>query len=1020
MYQCTWCVHGADNEAQLLAHSSAKHPDKPPAAYVRMITKKDGSEEYRVLPQVSFNKSKAPVEEITPSGKVDNPVREAERSIELEKLIGTTQQMMESMATMTPVQPTAAPSPPEEEPVTQAVITRITPPEPEPEPEPTPVETQPEQTPTPTSLEEERSRMKTPILKTEPEELPTPSKDLSGDVVYCLDSDDEDHEPASHVIDLSEEEATPTRVSPSPRPSPFAKISQKELFTCPKCFVAFKNSGGFKRHTNNCFVIGVVKCPHCPKEVLNRDDLVYHYVRDHDGEQASLCGVCKERFTAINLAKRHMKLAHKISKMMVSSNKLQNQRFMYTIVPLAPEKPGPKPGSADKTDKQAPKRKISGTGGEPPAKKRYGPQDVNQLPINPILDEAVHCSECEFSTKVRLNMVRHLQLHAQQQPAPNTAPVNPVPHLETNEMHFDKMVNLASSSIVTRGPEKTPTTVTSQITPEEAEKYPKYVPERQRYACGAKDCSYISLDEAMFNRHWNTLHSTLLQFHCVHCSRNLFDARPLTFERIMEHLKMHESSTLYGCSACMYCHYKRDSVTTHLSTVHSRTGRFIVIREEVETSSQQTGSQRMDLKLWQCGLCPFKSLLRPAIVEHCGKHHQSKMQYKCGCCPFKASSLETVQKHQGNSHPGRTEEVVHMFYQEGAVPDEPDGTPRWQRQRLGAGITQAETEVKPEISDLTLAQLIASPQKPVSPTPLPAVNLNIVKQELTDSFPDDDEPLDALCRKYGQFCEPNGLSYKCPLCSTVEITQEAMQSHLFEELKYRRWECAMCSYRAFHGAGLAEHVAAEHRGRHMPPRALPRDMAVEKWVAALLQHQGTAIANNKDNLSKQKILTERPPKPTKPDTPVPEEPKPKPTMTELEKAFGPFGQPCSMMYCCPKCSTKIKDEAAMRDHLESELTKIRWHCSHCAVTFQTYHEAQFHCKSAHPRQSARPREAARDPALRSAWLAAALQVISANRSASLSRDSSIARARTRGSPRARARRHATPRSAPLGSPLPCR
>lgn len=40
VYQCTWCVHGADNEAALLAHTASKHPTKQPQAYLRVITKK--------------------------------------------------------------------------------------------------------------------------------------------------------------------------------------------------------------------------------------------------------------------------------------------------------------------------------------------------------------------------------------------------------------------------------------------------------------------------------------------------------------------------------------------------------------------------------------------------------------------------------------------------------------------------------------------------------------------------------------------------------------------------------------------------------------------------------------------------------------------------------------------------------------------------------------------------------------------------------------------------------------------
>lgn len=40
LYQCTWCVFGADTESELLAHASAVHPTKQPKAYLRIITNK--------------------------------------------------------------------------------------------------------------------------------------------------------------------------------------------------------------------------------------------------------------------------------------------------------------------------------------------------------------------------------------------------------------------------------------------------------------------------------------------------------------------------------------------------------------------------------------------------------------------------------------------------------------------------------------------------------------------------------------------------------------------------------------------------------------------------------------------------------------------------------------------------------------------------------------------------------------------------------------------------------------------
>lgn len=80
------------------------------------------------------------------------------------------------------------------------------------------------------------------------------------------------------------------------------------------------------------------------------------------------------------------------------------------------------------------------------AKKLYHPSEVDQLPRSAIFVRDLQCALCSYSSKVRMNLVRHFQFHDQHSDVPTSAPVNPVPCLEKNEKMFDKMTNLASSS----------------------------------------------------------------------------------------------------------------------------------------------------------------------------------------------------------------------------------------------------------------------------------------------------------------------------------------------------------------------------------------------------------------------------------------------------------------------------------------------------------------------------------------------------------------------------------------------
>lgn len=436
--------------------------------------------------------------------------------------------------------------------------------------------------------------------------------------------------------------------------------------------------------------------------------------------------------------------------------------------------------------KVSPKRKTS----VEVNKKRYGPADVNNLPINPILDEDVYCSQCEFHTKVRLNMVRHLQQHANQLPVASTAPVNPVP--DTNERHFDKMTNLASSSILSRAGDKTsrgesgPAPLSADV----SARYPQFVPERARLACGAAGCLYISVDETMLMCHWEALHAGTNDYKCVHCppTQQLSTTVPLTASRIIAHLKMHDAK-LYACSYCSYYHHQKSIVEKHLADKHGQgANKVLTVREpgnnpaSAAVASGPGSAPTMDLKPWQCGLCSYNNMLRSEVVDHCARIHHSKFQFKCPFCQWRSSILENVTKHHSSSHPGQTGEVLHFFYRDGSLPNEPDGTPRWMKQKLQMENSKNLETLSSDV--VSPPDVASSPAVSTSSAAAPAFNLNLVKSEAVD---DSEMILQDLKRSYGEFCNPKGKKYVCPLCTnTVLENKEAMTSHLYEELNYRK------------------------------------------------------------------------------------------------------------------------------------------------------------------------------------------------------------------------------------------
>lgn len=108
-------------------------------------------------------------------------------------------------------------------------------------------------------------------------------------------------------------------------------------------------------------------------------------------------------------------------------------------------------------------------------------------------------------------MVRHLKIHIKSVEAegsivvPSTAPMNPVPCLDTKEKMFDKMTNLAASSQLAQANKDK----SEMLSPEEEAKLPQFVPEQMRHKCCSPDCKYLTIDDNMLKHHIKALHDEI-------------------------------------------------------------------------------------------------------------------------------------------------------------------------------------------------------------------------------------------------------------------------------------------------------------------------------------------------------------------------------------------------------------------------------------------------------------------------------------------------------------------------------
>nr|CAD7260712.1 unnamed protein product [Timema shepardi] len=259
-------------------------------------------------------------------------------------------------------------------------------------------------------------------------------------------------------------------------------------------------------------------CKHCRRGFKQTHTLVEH-VRSH-GTKRFGCWMCPYRASTVQNMDRHIKHQHKAKQtecFPLNPLKTDIETALYALIYSS--------GNTQfKSQVKQPMRtsSFSNSSTTNVSKTSYGPNDVHQLPMNAIFPQPISCAVCQFSTKVRVNLVRHLELHSSSNlsvaAVPSDCPVNPVPCLDKKELMFDKMVNLAASSHL-RGEHKSDNTLSQ----EDEAKIPKYIPEHMRYVCGVTNCKYMACDETMLRYHIRALHCDEMSYKCPHCEEHVLD-----------------------------------------------------------------------------------------------------------------------------------------------------------------------------------------------------------------------------------------------------------------------------------------------------------------------------------------------------------------------------------------------------------------------------------------------------------------------------------------------------------------
>ncbi|XP_043289489.1 uncharacterized protein [Venturia canescens] len=647
-----------------------------------------------------------------------------------------------------------------------------------------------------------------------------------------------------------------------------------QLYICgyDGCEYGAETSAELRTHIKECFYASETKslnCVHCNKRFMKIGFLVEHF-KLH-GLKRFGCSMCKGRWPMPYQAMSHMKSKHKqtYTKLIPADPKNPSAEGLYIVEPIPTNGTcrKQKRGRVKSSDKDDNKSDIEKT--------YYGPTDIESLPRQAIYGREVHCAVCPYTTKVRTNILRHLQLHAEDKSVPESGPVNPVPCLDKKERMFDKMVNLASSSHQ-NGRMSTKTSKEPKVD-NDAEFLPKFIPENRRYVCGVTDCNYVSLNETMLRCHLKALHSDEIYFRCPHCPAPApgHETQNVAIDKMAVHLKMHDSR-LYKCSHCNNHHFHRHVVERHLSDKHPDVNPYVkVIREPENTENvQQSGNQDdaqgdeasadVDGYHWKCNVCEYKCAYKVEMGTHALNVHEEKGQFKCNTCSYKTNNKMSFEQHLNAKHPYDLNAESSLIYQkmkgglkkavataEGAEInnlDEPfDTTPLWRRDmprvRHIRGILfedekpegksnkrKSDVEPSPKPAKIKPGKSTASDTPSVDKESDSLCNETVSSEsskvdstlDIAESFREA-EPgsstfttvdIDKLIRKFGPLGSPIAIFYRCTICQTFKTKyKHDMRDHLYRDLKYWRFRCKVCGYMGVNKKASLKHFERVHEPR---------------------------------------------------------------------------------------------------------------------------------------------------------------------------------------------------------------
>ena len=198
-------------------------------------------------------------------------------------------------------------------------------------------------------------------------------------------------------------------------------LEGRDLLRCGNgaCEFSADNIPDFKDHMAICeFSVDALylSCFHCQKQSKHVATLVDH-LKTH-GRKRYSCSLCSTfKHAAPLYVKNHLRIGHNVTQtkiVPVDVFKSHPDKDYFIVMPKNALPKGIRTSTSSK------------------AKDTFAPEEIADIPKISMFRHLIRCSVCDFVTKVRLNLVKHLRLHLRLDNVPFITPVNPVEGAENS------------------------------------------------------------------------------------------------------------------------------------------------------------------------------------------------------------------------------------------------------------------------------------------------------------------------------------------------------------------------------------------------------------------------------------------------------------------------------------------------------------------------------------------------------------------------------------------------------------